>query len=601
MTSSSPSFGAERRRELRRRRPGWTPWRLRGRARRGRAGVPLGCSRHLLQVHVARQRPERARARARAGWRASASRRAEKSPPRRRSARDAGAPGPARWGDSSSPPPPGAASSPHPTRPPRGRLHASVVHEREQLRDDARRSGPRPRPARGAASISSSRITHGVPSAHAASASRKAPRRRASASPAYGPKTSPALRATSFAPASRATATAEAVLPTPGGPCRSTPRGKDAPSAAASAAYRVGQPRTPSASAAPHPRRRCARKPRGSSGFRVLASSRVTSHARTPPRSTRRRARRARPRAPPRRRRRRRTLFAERRSFAVEANGRADGDEAVRQEAAQLKLGASPGVSKPGAKTRSDAHAGAYISRRRGKARARPSSDSPENSPGNSSSRDPETAASPACPRRPRAASWSCPGSRPRPRRTPRPPRRCPPARAVGAAVARERPGPSLRVRSGGLAGTAAADPHVHHDGVSELHAQVPNRGGAEPYPAVPGRGGACRREANLGQADRRHHAGGAAPRELAPSNCRDFFRLLPRGANEVDVGFINPPAGRPARAYFSFRTGGRRGGCRRARDDFPRHAVTREAGASPDDPRARRARFVRVRRREVR
>ena len=102
---------------------------------------------------------------------------------------------------------------------------------------------PASRPRAGhIASISSRRITAGFPVRLASSSAfRNASLSFASESPAYGPKTSPALSAVTAAPASRATAATAAVFPVPGGPWSNTPRGKVAPRADAKAACAVGQ------------------------------------------------------------------------------------------------------------------------------------------------------------------------------------------------------------------------------------------------------------------------------------------------------------------------------------------------------------------------
>ena len=209
------------------------------------------------------------------------------------------------------------------------------------------------------ASISSSRITHGVPSAHFASASRKASRRRASASPAYGPKTSPAFSDTTVAPASRATATAEAVFPTPGGPCRSTPRGNLAPRASASAAYSVGQTthsrNARSASSAPAMRSEAEGRTESerpvSVSVRTSADDTRGANATSVDATTRTAGASAGSAA---------TTTAE-----AGANGRESPPRRMDAPAATRRLvkrrrrdSAPPGLSNPGAKTRSDAHAG---------------------------------------------------------------------------------------------------------------------------------------------------------------------------------------------------------------------------------------------------
>mmetsp|Transcript_2878 Transcript_2878/g.10958 ORF Transcript_2878/g.10958 Transcript_2878/m.10958 type:complete len:367 (+) Transcript_2878:1126-2226(+) len=91
------------------------------------------------------------------------------------------------------------------------------------------------------ASISSSKITQGTFCLEqTSSASLNVLRNFASASPAYGPNTSPAESVNTTAPASAATATTEAVLPTPGGPCNKTPLGNVTPKSSASSPYKIG-------------------------------------------------------------------------------------------------------------------------------------------------------------------------------------------------------------------------------------------------------------------------------------------------------------------------------------------------------------------------
>ena len=117
------------------------------------------------------------------------------------------------------------------------RLHASVVHSVSSCATRASCSGPSAPRAGHIASISASRIT----TASRRTLRRRRGRRRASPGvPGVRPGDVPGAQGHEL----RAPPARDGHGGRPGRrprPCRSTPRGKDAPSAAASAAYRVGQ------------------------------------------------------------------------------------------------------------------------------------------------------------------------------------------------------------------------------------------------------------------------------------------------------------------------------------------------------------------------